>query len=150
MRRQTTYGNNHDDVGAAEEAKALITKRKFSTEEHKKSTVTCASSFNCVFFLLWLFSSHEIDVLRDSKSPPKLQSLLLSRVAFSIFCGEMNQFSIGSDRAKPLFWFRSKPKPKPNGFWETETETETEANTQYIAIFRFLDYFFFDNLGSEQ
>ena len=34
-----------------------------------------------------------------------------------------------SDRAKPLFWFRSKPKPKPNGFWETETETETEANT---------------------
>ena len=96
MRRQTTYGNNHDDVGAAEEAKALITKRKFSTEEHKKSTVTCASSFNCVFFLLWLFSSHEIDVLRDSKSPPKLQSLLLSRVAFSIFCGEMNQFSIGT------------------------------------------------------
>ena len=60
-----------------------------------------------------------------------------------------------SDRAKPLFWFRSKPKPKPNGFWETETETETEANTQYIAIFRFLDnrfldYFFLDNLGSEQ
>ena len=45
-----------------------------------------------------------------------------------------------SDRAKPLFWFRSKPKPKPNGFWETETETETEANTQYIAIFRFLDH----------
>ena len=41
------------------------------------------------------------------------------------------------------------------GFWETETETETEANTQYIAIFRFLDYrfldyFFLDNLGSEQ
>ena len=60
-----------------------------------------------------------------------------------------------SDRAKPLFWFRSKPKPKPNGFWETETETETEANTQYIAIFRFLDHryldhFFLDNLGSEQ
>ena len=60
-----------------------------------------------------------------------------------------------SDRAKPLFWFRSKPKPKPNGFWETETETETEANTQYIDIFRFLDHrfldhFFLDNLGSEQ
>ena len=51
--------------------------------------------------------------------------------------------------------FNTNPKPKPNGFWETETETETEANTQYIAIFRFLDYrfldyFFLDNLGSEQ
>ena len=60
-----------------------------------------------------------------------------------------------SDRAKPLFWFRSKPKPKPSGFWETETETETEANTQNIDIFRFLDHrfldhFFLDNLGSEQ
>ena len=60
-----------------------------------------------------------------------------------------------SDRAKPLFWFRSKPKPKLNGFWETETETETEANTQNIDIFRFLDHrfldhFFLDNLGSEQ
>ena len=50
-------------------------------------------------------------------------------------CGRVTYDMQGSDRAKPLFWFRSKPKPKPNGFWETETETETETNTQYIAIF---------------
>ena len=81
------YGNDQ----RRQKAKALITKRKFFKRE-VLSLLRSTVSF-CSVFILLLFSSHEIDVLRDSKSPPKLQSPLLSRVAFSIFCGKMNQFS---------------------------------------------------------